>query len=107
MESRHDPIMFVPIVHATAESETIANRPTRGFRRHLDQEPKMEQTTMAVTLTRETPSTDEVLARVEEAGARLVDLQFSDIAGGAKALTIPAPCCGRRSSTATASTARR
>lgn len=32
---------------------------------------------------------DEVVARVREAGARLVDLQFSDIAGGAKALTIP------------------
>lgn len=30
-----------------------------------------------------------VIARVREAGARLVDLQFSDIAGGAKALTIP------------------
>src|SRR5829696_3565500 len=33
---------------------------------------------------------DELIARVREAGARLVDLQFSDIAGGAKALTIPA-----------------
>jgi glutamine synthetase len=33
---------------------------------------------------------EEALARVREAGVRLVDLQFSDIAGGAKALTIPA-----------------
>lgn len=33
---------------------------------------------------------EEVLERVAEAGVRLVDLQFSDIAGGAKALTIPA-----------------
>ena len=32
---------------------------------------------------------DEALARVREAEVRLVDLQFSDIAGGAKALTIP------------------
>lgn len=32
----------------------------------------------------------EVAARVHEAGAPLVDLLFSDIAGGAKALTIPA-----------------
>lgn len=31
----------------------------------------------------------EALARVREAEVRLVDLQFSDIAGGAKALTIP------------------
>lgn len=33
---------------------------------------------------------DEVLHRVSESRVRLVDLQFSDIAGGAKALTIPA-----------------
>jgi glutamine synthetase len=33
---------------------------------------------------------EEVMGRVAEAGVRLVDLQFSDIAGGAKALTIPA-----------------
>lgn len=33
---------------------------------------------------------EEVISRVIEAGVRLVDLQFSDIAGGAKALTIPA-----------------
>lgn len=33
---------------------------------------------------------EEVMDRVTEAGVRLVDLQFSDIAGGAKALTIPA-----------------
>ncbi len=31
----------------------------------------------------------EVLARVAEAQVQLVDLQFSDIVGGAKALTIP------------------
>lgn len=36
------------------------------------------------------PIADESLRRVAESGARLVDLQFSDIAGGAKALTIPA-----------------
>ena len=35
-------------------------------------------------------SAEEVMARVAETGVRLVDLQFSDIAGGAKALTIPA-----------------
>lgn len=34
--------------------------------------------------------TDEVLRNVAEAGVRLVDLLFSDISGGAKALTIPA-----------------
>jgi glutamine synthetase len=33
---------------------------------------------------------EEVMGRVADAGVRLVDLQFSDIAGGAKALTIPA-----------------
>jgi glutamine synthetase len=33
---------------------------------------------------------EEVMARVVGSGAQLVDLQFSDIAGGAKALTIPA-----------------
>lgn len=32
---------------------------------------------------------NEILARVAEAGVRLIDLQFSDIVGGAKALTIP------------------
>ena len=33
---------------------------------------------------------DETLARMAEAGIRVVDLQFSDITGGAKSLTIPA-----------------
>jgi glutamine synthetase len=33
---------------------------------------------------------EEVMERVADAGVRLIDLQFSDIAGGAKALTIPA-----------------
>ena len=32
---------------------------------------------------------DFVLSRVAEADVRLIDLQFSDIVGGAKALTIP------------------
>ena len=35
------------------------------------------------------PSNDEILERVARAGVRLVDLQFSDIGGGAKVLTIP------------------
>jgi glutamine synthetase len=35
------------------------------------------------------PSNEEVLERVARAGVRLVDLQFSDIGGGAKVLTIP------------------
>lgn len=34
-------------------------------------------------------ATGDVLSRTREAGVQLVDLQFSDIAGGAKALTIP------------------
>ncbi|CAN5529015.1 type I glutamate--ammonia ligase [soil metagenome] len=33
---------------------------------------------------------DAALARVREAGAQVIDLQFSDITGGAKSLTIPA-----------------
>src|SRR5215217_1824845 len=37
---------------------------------------------------------DDVTARVNDAGARLIDLQFSDISGGAKALTIPAELLG-------------
>lgn len=39
-------------------------------------------------------SLEESLRRVAEGGCRLVDLQFSDIAGGAKALTIPAELLG-------------
>lgn len=35
------------------------------------------------------------LARVREAGAQVIDLQFSDITGGAKSLTIPADILGR------------
>jgi glutamine synthetase len=38
---------------------------------------------------RETQNLNDVLSRVAEADVRLIDLQFSDIAGGAKALTIP------------------
>ena len=37
----------------------------------------------------ETPDAHAILTTVAEAGVRLVDLQFSDIAGGAKSLTIP------------------
>jgi glutamine synthetase len=38
--------------------------------------------------------TEEVLQRVADAGVRLVDLLFSDISGGAKALTIPTELLG-------------
>ncbi len=40
------------------------------------------------------PGRPDVLAAVAEAGVRLVDLQFSDIAGGAKSLTIPVELLG-------------
>jgi len=46
---------------------------------------------LAKTLADTVPSSnEEVLDRISRAGVRLVDLQFSDIGGGAKVLTIPA-----------------
>src|SRR5687768_15279155 len=50
----------------------------------------MTATTIAGTVGRGPEVEEAVLERVARDGVRLVDLQFSDIAGGARAMTIPA-----------------
>ncbi len=49
---------------------------------------------MVAIVAREQAADEAVLERIAREGVRLVDLQFSDIAGGAKALTIPAELLG-------------
>src|SRR3712207_4563026 len=43
-----------------------------------------------VMVSRREAAGDEILERVSREGVRLIDLQFSDIAGGARVMTIPA-----------------
>src|SRR4051794_30609175 len=57
--------------------------------RGLENEVKLAKRSTKLAVDAAPPSNEETLERVARAGVRLVDLQFSDIGGGAKVLTIP------------------